>query len=83
MIKNVKSEIVCRKVVNGKGKMSLKRAKRGERVKYIDYSFNPYYLVFEEYLYTLFTLFAIKPVFKNKMFIAFYLESTIDFRKLS
>ena len=31
MVKNVKSEIVCRKVVNGKGKMSLKRAKRGER----------------------------------------------------
>ena len=30
MVKNVKSEIVCRKVVNGKGKMSLKRAKRGK-----------------------------------------------------
>ena len=30
MVKNVKSEIVCRKVVNGKGKISLKMAKRGE-----------------------------------------------------
>lgn len=30
MVKNVKSEIVYRKVVNGKGKMSLKRGgKRG------------------------------------------------------
>ena len=31
MVKNVKSEIVGRKVENGKGKMSLKRAKRGEK----------------------------------------------------
>ena len=30
MVKNVKSEIVYRKVVNGKGKMSLKMAKRGK-----------------------------------------------------
>lgn len=31
MVKNVKSEIAGRKVVNGKGKISLKMAKRGER----------------------------------------------------
>ena len=31
MVKNVKSEIVGRKVENGKGKISLKMAKRGER----------------------------------------------------
>ena len=31
MVKNVKSEIVGRKVENGKGKMSLKMAKRGKR----------------------------------------------------
>ena len=30
MVKNVKSEIVGRKVENGKGKISLKMAKRGE-----------------------------------------------------
>ena len=31
MVKNVKSEIAGRKVVNGKEKMSLKMAKRGKR----------------------------------------------------
>ena len=31
MVKNVKSEIARRKVENGKGKISLKMAKRGER----------------------------------------------------
>ena len=30
MVKNVKSEIVGQKVENGKGKMSLKMAKRGK-----------------------------------------------------
>ena len=30
MVKNVKSEIAGRKVENGKGKMSLKMAKRGK-----------------------------------------------------
>jgi len=30
MVKNVKSEIVCRKVENGKGKMSLKGRKEGK-----------------------------------------------------
>ena len=30
MVKNVKSEIAGRKVENGKGKISLKMAKRGE-----------------------------------------------------
>ena len=46
MVKNVKSEIVYRKVVNGKGKMSLKRGgKRGnERRKGVKLKRNREYL---------------------------------------